>query len=201
MNSTPAASSDVERPERTNGPQGAKPGTPVTPDEVSRRTMLRGVAVGGLALPLLAACGGGDSTAGGDSSPSAAQSSAASPSAAESSAAESAAPESSAAASPSKSAAAGGVTVAEADVPVGGGTILKSDKLVVTQPTKGEFKAFSAVCTHQACLVGSVTDGQIVCPCHNSHFSIEDGSPLAGPASKPLGAKKATLAGGQVSVT
>lgn len=195
MNSTPAAASDVDRPERTNGPQGAKPGTPVTPDEVSRRTMLRGVAVGGLALPLLAACGGGDS------SPSAAQSSAASPSAAESSAAESAAPESSAAASPSKSAAASGVTVAEADVPVGGGTILKSDKLVVTQPTKGDFKAFSAVCPHQGCTVGSVTDGQIVCPCHNSHFSIDDGSPLTGPASKPLGAKKATLAGGQVSVT
>jgi Rieske Fe-S protein len=149
--------------------------------------MLRGVAVGGLALPLLAACGGEDGTAGSDSS--------AEPTAAESSSGDSSGAE------PSESAAGAGVTVAAADVPVGGGTILKADKVVVTQPTEGDFKAFSAVCTHQGCTVGSVTDGQIVCPCHQSHFSIEDGSPVSGPASAPLAAKKATAAGGEVSVT
>ena len=43
-----------------------------------------------------------------------------------------------------------------ATVPVGGGVILTKDEVVVTQPEAGTFKAFSAVCTHQGCLVGLV---------------------------------------------
>src|SRR5437773_11305026 len=34
------------------------------------------------------------------------------------------------------------------DIPVGGGKVFMSHKVVVTQPAKGVFKAFSAVCTH-----------------------------------------------------
>ncbi len=154
-------------------------------DEVSRRTMLRGVAVGGVALPLLAACGGGDSTSSSDSSGGTS----------ESSGGDSASP------STSASAGGGGTTVAAADVPVGGGTILKDEKLVVTQPSKGDFKAFSAICTHQKCIVGSVEGGEIVCPCHGSHFSIKDGSAVRGPATKPLEAKQAEVTGSEVSVT
>ena len=99
------------------------------------------------------------------------------------------------------SGSSGPATVAAADVPVGGGTILTAEMVVVTQPTKGEFKAFSAICTHQGCPVGSVTGGEIVCPCHSSHFSISDGSPVSGPAPSPLPAKTVTVEGGQVSVT
>jgi Rieske Fe-S protein len=176
----------------TPSPDPATDPTP-DPDGLSRRTMLRGAAVGGLALPLLAACGGGSSdTRSGDSG--SGDSASSDPSSGGSS--------SSGSGSGGSSRGSGGsVTVAEADVPVGGGTILTSDKVVVTQPTKGQFKAFSAICTHQGCTVGSVTGGQIVCPCHGSHFSIKDGSPLAGPASAPLPAKKATLKGGEVSVS
>jgi Rieske Fe-S protein len=71
----------------------------------------------------------------------------------------------------------------------------------VTQPTKGEFKAFSAICTHQGCPVNAVTGGEIVCPCHGSHFSITDGSPTSGPAAKPLAARKVTVDGAQLSVS
>jgi len=35
------------------------------------------------------------------------------------------------------------------DVQVGGGTVFKDAETVVTQPAEGEFKAFSAICTHQ----------------------------------------------------
>ena len=89
--------------------------------------------------------------------------------------------------SAAKSPAQGGGAVAlaaVADVPVGGG-VIKGD-YVVTQPTKGTFKAFSKVCTHQGCDVNKVDNGVISCPCHNSLFSIQDGSVKGGPAPKGL---------------
>ncbi len=140
------------------------------PAGVSRRSMLRGAGVAGVAAPLLAACGGGD---GGG-----------------------AAGAGSADASPT-----GPTTVAVADVPVGGGAILADSQVVVTQPTEGTFKAFTAVCTHQGCTVSSVEDEQIVCQCHNSHFSIEDGSPVSGPARAALAAKQVSVEGDQITVS
>ena len=41
-------------------------------------------------------------------------------------------------------------------MPVGGGKIFAAEKVVVTQPTEGDFKAFSAVCTHQGCVVAKI---------------------------------------------
>ena len=72
-------------------------------------------------------------------------------------------------------------------------------KVVVTQPTEGDFKAFSAVCTHQGCLVESSSDGEIPCPCHLSHFSLEDGSPISGPASAPLAPVEITVDGDSIT--
>lgn len=80
-----------------------------------------------------------------------------------------------------------GALAKASEVPVGGGIIV--DKTVVTQPTAGQFKAFSAVCTHQGCTVANVNNGTINCGCHNSKFSIEDGSVQGGPANKPLAEK------------
>ncbi len=68
-------------------------------------------------------------------------------------------------------AAAGAALTKTGDVPVGSGVIV--GKTVVTQPTAGEFKAFSAVCTHSGCLVNKVADGTIDCPCHGSKFSLD----------------------------
>lgn len=78
----------------------------------------------------------------------------------------------------------GDALAATADVPVGGGVI--TEQAVITQPEAGTYKAFSPVCTHQGCKVKSVDDGKIVCPCHNSQFSIADGSVQGGPAQQPL---------------
>lgn len=66
--------------------------------------------------------------------------------------------------------------VAAAEVEVGGGVILEDEDLVVTQPAEGEFRGFSATCTHQGCTVADVSGGTINCACHGSQFAIEDGS-------------------------
>src|SRR5690242_21942333 len=68
----------------------------------------------------------------------------------------------------------GPVTVPVAQVPVGGAAIV--GQVVVSQPTAGDFKAFSAVCTHEQCLVSRVQAGNVVCSCHMSTFSTADGS-------------------------
>ncbi|RPK74257.1 Cytochrome b6-f complex iron-sulfur subunit [Streptomyces sp. ADI97-07] len=81
------------------------------------------------------------------------------------------------------------------DVPVGGGTILKDRKVVVTQPEAGDFRAFSAVCTHAGCIVASVSDGTINCACHGSRFSITDAAVEAGPAPRPLPVERITVQG------
>jgi Rieske Fe-S protein len=96
---------------------------------------------------------------------------------------------------------AGPVTVAASDVPVGGGKILGDSQVVVAQPAAGTFRAFSAVCTHQGCLVGSVANGMIICPCHGSIFSATDGSVRQGPAATPLTPKTVKVDGSTLTVS
>jgi Rieske Fe-S protein len=94
----------------------------------------------------------------------------------------------------------GGALGKTSDIPVGGGKIFNSEKVVVTQPKQGEFKCFSAVCTHRGCTVGSVSDGKINCPCHGSAFNVADGSVAKGPAEKPLAAKTVTVKNGELKL-
>ena len=143
---------------------------------LNRRRLLSGAAATGLAVPALAACGSEDAPAGaadtGDGAGSTTE--------------------------PPATGGGEGALVAAADVPVGGGVVLKDDGVVVTQPTEGEFKAFSAVCTHQGCVVASVADGAIVCNCHGSQFSVVDGSVLSPPAGAPLAEQPVKVQGDQV---
>lgn len=83
-------------------------------------------------------------------------------------------------------------------IPVGGGKIFMSQKVVVTQPTAGQYKAFSAVCTHAGCTVNRISGGKIYCPCHGSVYNVSDGSVAHGPAKAPLPGKKVTVQNGQV---
>lgn len=143
----------------------------MTIEPINRRTVLRGAALVGAAAGMTA-CGGE-----------------ASPQAAETAAGIGAAP------APTAAETSLGST---ADVPVGGGRIYKMQRVVVTQPTTGSFKAFSAECTHQGCLVSSVEENAIRCSCHNSSFSISDGSVLGGPATAPLKEQTMTHSGGMM---
>ena len=86
-------------------------------------------------------------------------------------------------------------------VPVGGGVILNKADYVITQPTKGKYKAFTKICTHQGCAVAEVANGVIHCDCHGSEYSIKDGSVVNPPASKPLAEHKVTVSDGKVFVT
>jgi Rieske Fe-S protein len=93
---------------------------------------------------------------------------------------------------------AAGALAATSDIPVGGGKIFDTQLTVVTQPTAGEFKAFSAVCTHMGCTVNQIAGGRIDCPCHGSEYSITDGAVLAGPAPRPLPAKTIKITGDSI---
>ncbi|ANP54184.1 Rieske Fe-S protein [Streptomyces griseochromogenes] len=84
------------------------------------------------------------------------------------------------------------------DIPVGGGKVFKEQKVVVTQPTAGDFKAFSAICTHMGCEVNRVADGTIDCPCHGSKYHVADGSVAHGPATRPLPAETIKVEGNSI---
>jgi Rieske Fe-S protein len=94
-----------------------------------------------------------------------------------------------------------GPSVATSKVPVGGGVILENANYVVTQPSKGKYKAFSKICTHQGCPVASVANGVIHCNCHGSEYSIKDGSVTNPPAPKPLAEAKTAVFEGKIYVT
>ena len=80
------------------------------------------------------------------------------------------------------------VLASTADIPVGGGKVLTAQKIVITQPQAGSFHAFTAICTHQGCIVDAVGAGTIDCPCHGSKYSAVNGSVVNGPATLPLAA-------------
>ncbi|MER5747793.1 Rieske (2Fe-2S) protein [Streptomyces sp. NPDC002225] len=97
--------------------------------------------------------------------------------------------------------AAGSALADTADIPRGGGKVFPDRHVVVTQPKAGEFKAFSSTCTHQGCTVSRVADGTIDCPCHGSKFDASTGAVVHGPATRPLPAKRITVAGGSITLT
>jgi Rieske Fe-S protein len=123
---------------------------------------------------------------------------AATPAAAADSPAATASGPASAAAGPAAAGASGALLGQTSDIPVGGGMVFTDAKVVVTQPAKGVFKGFSAVCTHVGCLCNRVADGTIDCPCHGSKFTITTGAVVAGPAPSPLPAAPITVSDGKI---
>jgi len=84
------------------------------------------------------------------------------------------------------------------EIPVGGGLILTDERIVITQPTDGEFKAFSAICKHQGFTVTSVEDEEIRCNHHGSVYDFESGDNIGGPAPAPLDPIAITVKGGKI---
>lgn len=92
------------------------------------------------------------------------------------------------------------VLAKKSDIPVGGGKIFGEQLVVVTQPTAGTFAAFSAMCTHQQCILAKVENGTINCGCHGSRFSITDGSVKNGPATGRLEKKQLKIEGDDIKL-
>jgi Rieske Fe-S protein len=92
----------------------------------------------------------------------------------------------------------GTVLAAVGEIPVGGGRIFTAEKVVVTQPARGQYRAFSAVCTHVGCILDKVADGVIGCPCHGGEFKITDGTVVAGPPPTPLPRERIKIVDGKV---
>jgi len=157
--------------------------------DLTRRVVLRGAALGAVGVPLLAACGGGGDSAG---DPAGGGGTAAGDPPASDGAGDGGGDGS------GGDGSGGQVLASTSDVPVGGGEILKEQQIVLTQPSQDEFKAFTAVCTHMQCLVAQIADGKIMCPCHGSQYSIEDGSVVGGPAPQPLAEIPITVQGNEI---
>lgn len=158
-------------------------GTPVSPAEArSRRSVLTGVGAAGMTA-LLAGC-----QTYGESAPS-------DPPVAKATPPDPAGASLLASAPPDGTVGGTKALASVADIPVGGGKIFTAEQVVVTQPTAGTIRAFSAKCTHQGCTVTSVENARIVCGCHNSSFDIADGSVKAGPADRPLPTAAVTVDG------
>jgi Rieske Fe-S protein len=156
--------------------------------KIGRRTVLRGVAIGGVGVAgLAAACGSGDDSSGSSGEP-------------EDGGGESSEP---------SSGGSGGATVlgAASAVPVGGGVIYSDGEVldvteqgvIVTQPDDGEFNGFLNICKHQGCPLASVSDGTINCDCHGSKYAL-DGSVVNGPATEPLDPANVTVKGKNITV-
>jgi Rieske Fe-S protein len=164
-----------------------RPSLPSGTPDLTRRRVIRGAMAGGLAAPLLAACGEDAEPADGPAGEA------------------DSTPTSEAPPPPDEEGGGGGggggseVLASTGDVPVGGGVVLGEQEVVVTQPTKGDFKAFTAVCTHQGCIVASVAGGTISCGCHGSQFSAEDGSVTGGPATGDLAPVKISVQGSDIT--
>lgn len=135
-----------------------------------RRTLLAALGGAGIAATLTA-CGGSDDSSSGSSD-----------------------------ASKSSGSGGGAALAKTTDIPEGGGKVFADEGVVVTQPTAGEFKAYSTVCPHQKQQINSVADGTITCPAHGSQFNAADGSVKKGPATSGLTAAKITVSGDSITL-
>lgn len=158
----------MERPESRRG-------------ALSRRHILAGAGAGAVALAVAACSSGSETTA------PAGPSSGTGPS--------------TGGGTPSGGGGGGGTGLtAVADVPVGGAvsaTGADGKPVIVSQPTKGDIVAFSAICTHQGCTVAP-DGGLLRCPCHGSTYDLATGDNTGGPAPSPLPEVTVSVEDGQV---
>jgi Rieske Fe-S protein len=95
----------------------------------------------------------------------------------------------------------GGAAIAkESEVAPGSAVTFKNggQDAVLVHLESGDFVAYSAVCTHQACTV-AYKGGQLACPCHGSVFDPANGAEVVnGPAQSPLEEIPVEVRGGEI---
>jgi nitrite reductase/ring-hydroxylating ferredoxin subunit len=107
---------------------------------------------------------------------------------------------------PEAPATTGPVSVAVAktsDIPIGSGKKFDVEgvPILITQPRAGQFRGFSAVCTHAGFVMSNVANSKIKCDNHGAVYSADDGSVLSGPAPRALGKVTVTVEGDDVLVS
>lgn len=87
------------------------------------------------------------------------------------------------------------------DIPVGGtrSVMVEGQDILLARPTDGAVVAFSAICTHQGCLV-SAAGSEFDCSCHGSRFAAATGAVLKGPAARALDPIPVSVSGGSVVI-
>lgn len=146
----------------------------------SRRDILRAagtVTIAGLAVTVIAGCGGGGAQAGSDASTGTRL------------------PQLTDAAKTAIAAAIKG-----GEVPVGKPKILYQAGVVISQPTAGQYVALSTYCPHAGGKVSEISPrGFLRCPLHGSEFDPATGEVKVGPSNKPLGVQKIAVDGDKVT--
>jgi nitrite reductase/ring-hydroxylating ferredoxin subunit len=98
----------------------------------------------------------------------------------------------------------GPVAVAKiTDIPIGSGKKydVEGTPILITQPRAGEFRGFSAICTHAGFVMNNVANSEIKCDNHGALYSAEDGSVISGPAPRALGKVEVTVEGDDLLVS
>jgi thiosulfate dehydrogenase [quinone] large subunit len=160
----------VER--QLKAPGGAQQNAPLQA-EIDRRTLVRTGAVAGVLA-------GGGLLAGGVGRIFSKQTQIAAP-----------APSHSVSAKPGSGAPKGGIKIASASAVSIGSSFQFNDKqgspAFLMQPAKGRYLAYSAICTHNGCVVGFDTPSDTFqCPCHGASYDGKTGAVLGGPTQLPL---------------
>lgn len=72
--------------------------------------------------------------------------------------------------------------------------------VIVIRTQTGEYKAFSAICTHLDCIVQYKKEyGQIYCACHNGRYDL-NGKNVSGPPPAPLAKYNISIKGDEVVI-
>ena len=150
--------------------------------DASRRAVMGGLVGMGVGMPLLSACGSEEDSGGSDDATDTGSGNGAG-------------------GAEGSGTTSSGTIGKTSDVPVGSAKIYKGEKVMISQPIEGQFKAFSTICTHEQCAITKLDGAEIECSCHLSRFKIADGSVAEGPATKPLAELKVTVTGEDLTVS
>lgn len=88
----------------------------------------------------------------------------------------------------------------ESELPMGASKTVRYGRYpaLIIHTAQG-LRAYSAVCTHFACIVKwDAAIGQIVCPCHEGFFAAVDGTVISGPPPEPLASLPLVIRQGQI---
>lgn len=81
-------------------------------------------------------------------------------------------------------------------------SVVGGNQVVIYRESEETVRAYSAVCTHQGCIVTVSDDASdpYLCPCHASKFDKSTGEAVAGPAQLPLTKHETSIEHGWILV-